>query len=72
MLDCWRERKLGKETSCIVSFLSEKKNLKKKKKPKNCLARTSLVLFYERIFPHESLTMCHVPSFLFSPSQSTS
>jgi hypothetical protein len=31
MLDCWQERKLGQETSCIVSFLSEKKNLMKKK-----------------------------------------
>jgi len=41
----------GQGDSCIVSFLSEKKNLKKKKKQKNCLARTSLVLFYEGYFP---------------------
>jgi hypothetical protein len=67
MLDCWRERKLGQETSCIVSFLSEKKNSKI-----ICLARTSLVLSSERIFPHKSLTMCLVPYSLFSPSQSTS
>jgi hypothetical protein len=67
MLDCWRERKLGQETSRVVSFLSEKKKSKT-----ICLARTSLVLFSERIFPHKSLTMCLVPYFLFSPSQSTS
>jgi hypothetical protein len=67
MLDCWRERKLGQETSCIVSFLSEKKKSKT-----IYLARTNLVRFSERIFPHKSLTMCLVPYSLFSPSQSTS
>jgi hypothetical protein len=40
MLDCWRERKLGQETSCIVSFLSEKENWKKKKiKIKNLFSK---------------------------------